>query len=45
MANDNCPKKSPDTSEIIYIHYDPTKLKYTYICLDCKKAGNESYIW
>lgn len=43
--NANCPIKGPDNSEIVYINYDPVKLKYTYICLDCKKAGNKSYIW
>ena len=43
--NKSCPIKPPETSEIIYINYDSEKMKYAYICLDCKKAGNDSYIW
>tara|TARA_A100001035_G_scaffold243917_1_gene211302 strand:+ start:50 stop:412 length:363 start_codon:yes stop_codon:yes gene_type:complete len=40
--NETCPSANP---EIVYINYDPTKMKYTYICLDCKKAGSKSYVW
>ena len=40
--NSNCPSASP---EIIYINYDNKNMKYTYICLDCQKAGNKNYIW
>jgi DNA-directed RNA polymerase subunit M/transcription elongation factor TFIIS len=40
-----CPKKDQDDGEIVYINYDSKKLKYTYICLDCKNAGKEKYIW
>lgn len=40
--NANCPSKKP---EIIYINYDSKNMKYTYICLDCHKVGNDNYIW
>ena len=39
--NADCPVKPPDTPRVVYINYDSVKMKYTYICLDCKKAGKD----
>lgn len=40
--NAKCPKPNPN---IVYIEYDSQNMKYTYVCLDCYKAGNENHIW
>tara|TARA_E500000178_G_scaffold351783_1_gene413684 strand:+ start:2903 stop:3256 length:354 start_codon:yes stop_codon:yes gene_type:complete len=40
--NDNCPSKKPN---IVYINYDNKNMKYIYVCLDCRKANNSSFLW
>ena len=40
--NANCPSATPD---IVYVNYNENKMKYTYICLDCKAAGEKLYVW
>jgi DNA-directed RNA polymerase subunit M/transcription elongation factor TFIIS len=50
--NDECPSHSADKasagssakpkSEIIYIRYDDTNLKYVYLCAKCDKIWNTS---
>ena len=42
--NKKCPVVPPETSKIVYINYDTEKMKYTYICLNCKEAGY-THIW
>ena len=40
--NERCPSANP---EIVYVNYNENKMKYTYICLDCKQAGIKPYVW
>ena len=40
--NENCPSKRAD---IRYIKYDDDKMKYIYICIDCKNADIEPNMW
>ena len=33
--NENCTQKEEENTEVIYIRYDDTNMKYIYLCSEC----------